>query len=588
MQPRKMQPRSAARLIYESLLGTPSDELSAYVFADVMRAYADAQPAPFSKFFACKLLHHCDKKPVAAFTLKDVQLHKDPELDILEELKGDRRAELLNQSSRSCLPFMPCFDAFVGEGGLLMAFKDLLKFGDNAVWNDEQLLRFGKLCRPSLWRSLEEYGIPLQGIAEIVIEASRWWRNELGAVEPRYANRKEHRGSYRQGPNYEGCRGAPSVAYTDLLRKQKLRLLLVFEELNTGLDDALDAHTRDMSAPTRSFGDSLDALERHLREIDETNSPSDPHPNPVRQRRKKELARIARRLHSVRCIQSKRHKAKSRKLCREERSKPASTGRPREGAEIAETPARVPSTGSFPDLEVERTPVPYIRLSEPGADFSNSKNECAQLSAWIETMDRESTVALLRRLSTYRSGSLYQFMLVWCQAAEGFDPLTGKESGIDYNFPNFLNPNDEGRLMWNYIETRSATLDMNLQRILHLLLYLYSNDRLTTRQSSTSPTTGEPTGRPGELVRKMTCYLRSRSGLCIEPSRLREYKSEAHRRAVERWKDEACDRFNFESLAPGWVDYMVGCLGSLKRALKFPPFDDAFPPLSLEIPSLQQ
>ena len=168
-----MQSRSAARLIYETLLRTPSDELSAYIYADVMRAYANAHPASVSLFFACKSFPDFGKKPIASFTLNDVQLRKDTELDILEELKGDRRAEILRQSSRRPLPFMPCFDAFVSEGGLLIALKDLLKLGDYAAWNDEQLPRFGKLCRPSLWRSLEEYGIPLRRIAEIVIDASR-------------------------------------------------------------------------------------------------------------------------------------------------------------------------------------------------------------------------------------------------------------------------------------------------------------------------------------------------------------------------------------------------------------------------------
>ena len=386
-------------------------------------------------------------------------------------------------------------------------------------------------------------------------------------------------------------------AYVGLLRKHKLHLLLVFEELNRSLDDALDAYTRGISAPTRSFVDSLQVLERHLREVDEPKCPSDPHLKSARRRGKKALVKIARRLLSVRCIQSKRHKhrVKSYRLCRAKRSKSASTGRPHEGAEITKTPACVPSIGSFPDLELEQTSVPYIRLSEPGADFSNSKNECAQLSAWIETLDRERTVTLLRMLSMYRAGSLYQFMLVWCQAAEGFDPLTGKDSTkrsrIDLNF---YNPNDEGRLMWNYIETRSATQHVNLQRILHLLLYLYSNDRLTTRTSLTfgdlflNGAIADPstmplaefkrglTGRPGELVRKMTYLLRNPTGpSCITSSRRRVFKSPAHRNAAEVWTDEPyC---NFESLAPGFVDYMLTYLGSLKRLLKFPPFDDAFP-----------
>ena len=308
------------------------------------------------------------------------------------------------------------------------------------------------------------------------------------------------------------------------------------------------------------------------------------------------LRRVAaRRALSVRFSRAKCKGAKAREASRRtERSGSASPRAVRPEADVMETtPPRAPSSAAsslFPDLELKGTAggVPYLRLSEPGADFTNSKNERAQLSAWMETLDRESTVTLLRRLSMYRAGSLYQFMLVWCQAAEGFDPLTGKESSIDLNFHH---PNDEGRLMWNYIETRSATQHVNLQRILHLLLYLYSNDRLTTRMSSTfgdkfligateQELFGERTGRPGELVRKMTDCLRNKTGgfrICTGITQ-QKYKSPAHRKAAELWTDEQNGPTRrFESLAPGWVDYMLTYLGSLKRLLKFPPFDDAFP-----------
>lgn len=40
---------------------------------------------------------------------------------------------------------MSCFAGFVGEGGLLLAFKELLEF-NGAMWNDEQHARFGKFA----------------------------------------------------------------------------------------------------------------------------------------------------------------------------------------------------------------------------------------------------------------------------------------------------------------------------------------------------------------------------------------------------------------------------------------------------------
>jgi len=225
----RLKSKSTARLIYEALLGTPSDELSAYIFEDVMRAYVNVQPAPFSEFFACKLLQHVDKKPLAAFTLKDVQLCSDTEL-VLEELKGSCKAGIFNKSSQRPLPFMPCFDAFISEGGLLMAFRGLWKFAEEDVWSGDQLSRLGKLCRLSLWRNLEEYGIPLQKIAENTIKASRWWREELIAVETHSPNHKEHRGvsygGYQQSPKYADCRRAPSAAYVGLeccLGKDRIR-----------------------------------------------------------------------------------------------------------------------------------------------------------------------------------------------------------------------------------------------------------------------------------------------------------------------------------------------------------------------------
>ena len=46
-----MKPKSTARLVYEALLGTPSDVLSAYIFADVAGVYEhsrDTAPIPAS------------------------------------------------------------------------------------------------------------------------------------------------------------------------------------------------------------------------------------------------------------------------------------------------------------------------------------------------------------------------------------------------------------------------------------------------------------------------------------------------------------------------------------------------------------
>jgi len=93
----------------------------------------------------------------------------------------------------------------------------------------------------------------------------------------------------------------------------------------------------------------------------------------------------------------------------------------------------------------------------------------------------------------------------------------------------------------------------------------------------------EMMGRPGELVRSMTHHLRL-TGTLSGNGGHRKFKSEAHRKAIELWEDNG---LNFETLAPGWVDYMVAPPGSLKRALKLPPFDDAFPSPLLEKPILQ-
>ena len=170
------------------------------------------------------------------FTLKHVQLPHNEELDFVAHNRHNRFAS----SS-----YMSCFAGCVGEGGLLLAFKDLLKF-DGAMWNDEQHARFGKLVRPSFWRALDAYGVPLKRIAQTVLEWSEWWRKEAATVDT--PDRLSDTPSSRH-----------SSAYASLLGKNKLRLLLAFEELNKSMDEALSAHVETMSPPKSSFAATMDA-----------------------------------------------------------------------------------------------------------------------------------------------------------------------------------------------------------------------------------------------------------------------------------------------------------------------------------------
>lgn len=579
-----MKTKSTARLVYEVLLGEPADERSAYPFADALRAYASTRPAPSAKFFGYYLKRHeliSDKRGVKAFTLKHVQLRQNEELDFVAHI--DFR----------CTHYMSCFAGFVGEGGLLLTFKDLLEF-DRAMWNGEQHERFGKLIRPSFWRALDAYGVPLKKIAQTVLEWSQWWRKEVATIEAK--DRLSDKPPFQHSP-----------AYASLLGKNKLRLLLAFEELNKSVDEALSAHVETMSPPRLFRRDEgcLRALERRLSGADLDGAERGcAEASDGRSRRAAAARRgaggvfrrvSARRALSVRFSRAKSKGAKAREASRrKEQSGSASPGDARGAVDVIETPPRAPSSAassSFPDLELEGTAggVPYLRLPEPGADFTNSKNERAQLSAWIATLEREKIAALLRKLSTYREGSLYQFMLVWCQAAEGFNPLTGEAVSTreaDYYFKSFnkmprIECNDDGRMLWKYIDARSESHGVDLGRLLHFLVYLYSNDRLSTRFSSyfAMEERGPPAdilGRPGELARKMTYVLRyCRYQNASNSYRGQVFKSELHRRAALDWQESF--RQSFAMIAPGWVDYMTGDLGSIRRALRFPPFDEDFP-----------
>ena len=232
---------------------------------------------------------------------------------------------------------------------------------------------------------------------------------------------------------------------------------------------------------------------------------------------------------------------------------------------------------SFPHLQLGPVEVliPFIVLATPAADFTNSRNEASQLNAWISNIGRDKILSLLGKLYAYGGGSLYAFMYTWCVRAEDFDPAIEYDS-LRWDWvvctENKLrfdkkSTEDTGALMWRIIKRRSTTHNVNLRRLLHFLMLLYSNDRLPTRYSCKNAERTEM-GAPGELVLKMKKFLE-------EPNHPRYPTFEAHGPLTN-------DAFNvhyrhgvdFATLAPGWDDYMNGPMGPLRKALCFPPFDD--------------
>lgn len=181
-------------------------------------------------------------------------------------------------------------------------------------------------------------------------------------------------------------------------------------------------------------------------------------------------------------------------------------------------------------------------------------------------------------------------MYTWCQAAEGFDPTADNGSELDWIESEgdalrlVSKPRDKSTAIWRALQRRAATRDVNLRRVLHFLLFLYSNDRLTTKYSAEISRNGEPaTGAPGQLVHKMTDILQTdlesvrRSSVGKGSSRCRLYPisgTEDFREGKWTFTPSPNSLRGFSIVAPGWVEYMRGNLGTLRKALAFPPFDD--------------
>lgn len=262
--------------------------------------------------------------------------------------------------------------------------------------------------------------------------------------------------------------------------------------------------------------------------------------------------------------------------------------------------AHASDADAFPDLQTGpvEVPIPHVTITLPAADFTNSRNEVAQLTAWIAKLEHNGVTQLLRKLYDYGNGSLFGFMYMWCLAAEGFDPTEDSGNELDWTESEsdslrlVSKPRDKSTAMWHALQKRAATHDVNLRRVLHFLLFLYSNDRLTTKYSGEiSPQDGVPgTGAPGQLVHKMTDILeKDWQSISAEVSRWKMNRSEYSRSRSRLYPTVGSEHFNgkqwtftksdqslqgFSAVAPGWVEYMRGNLGTLRKALAFPPFDD--------------
>ena len=235
---------------------------------------------------------------------------------------------------------------------------------------------------------------------------------------------------------------------------------------------------------------------------------------------------------------------------------------------------------SFPHLQLGplEVVIPYVVVSTPAADFTNSRNEASQLNAWISNLDRDKIVSLLGKLFDYGRGSLYAFMYAWCVKAEDFDPA------LEYDWLRWLwvadaedclrfhkrPTGDTGALMWMIIKRRSSTHNVNLRRLLHFLILLYSNDRLPSRFSGKDSSNGQSEmGAPGELVAKMREILvEPRSG-GLAP-KYPKYPPSSPQHGGQQLRQGV----DFATLAPGWVDYMKGPMGPLRKALSFLSLDN--------------
>lgn len=247
-------------------------------------------------------------------------------------------------------------------------------------------------------------------------------------------------------------------------------------------------------------------------------------------------------------------------------------------------------TEDFPDLMTGpiEVPIPHVSIAASAADFTNSRNEVAQLTAWLAKLETESMVQLLQKLYDYNHGSLYGFMRLWCLVGEGFDPCVDdwRSSGsVDLTVSESdvliyqQTPKKDGVAMWQALHKQAATQTVNLRRVLHFLIFLYSNDRLTTRYSGTENNGGFPgPGAPGELVTSMSAMLKSHRDRNINANdpvyypRYGCWNIQSGKRTFTPQPLKAGR--DFAMLAPGWVEYMQGSLGTLRQALAYPPFDD--------------
>jgi len=230
----------------------------------------------------------------------------------------------------------------------------------------------------------------------------------------------------------------------------------------------------------------------------------------------------------------------------------------------------------FPHLQLGplEVVIPYVTVATPAADFTNSRGEASQLNVWISNLERDKIVSLLGKLFAYGEGTLYAFMYAWCLKAEEFDPaleydwlrwnlVVNAEDSLRFDTKP---TDDEGALLWMIIKRRSTTHNVNLRRLLHFLILLYSNDRLATRNSGHDNHNGQSgMGAPGELVPKMKKMLHQQNGA---ESRYPKYNPPV------QFQNKVRMGVDFATLAPGWVDYMKGPMGSLREALRFAPFDD--------------
>ena len=194
--------------------------------------------------------------------------------------------------------------------------------------------------------------------------------------------------------------------------------------------------------------------------------------------------------------------------------------------------------------------IPYVTISQTAADFRNSRNEVQQLNSWISQLPEEEVVSLLQKVFDYNRGSLYRVLCDWCTGVELLpipigtvhtpdpaDQLAGKSE-----------PQDRGEAMWRFLQRRAVEHKVNLRRVLHFLLFVYSNDRLTTSDTGESTGNGGThPGAPGRLAMSMCLALTQTPG--------------SHMISM------------LSRVAPGFHEYMKGPLQSMREALAFPPFD---------------